>query len=137
VAVQVSNYSAGMSPEETVFEFIGAIERRDLDAVRSMLSEEVSYENMPMRPILGRDAVIKVIEAFLAPAELVDWKVLRQWDCGGVVINERIDRFRIGNGWLELPVAGFFELDAEGLILLWRDYFDLQSYTSQMAALTS
>jgi limonene-1,2-epoxide hydrolase len=126
-----------MSSGEIVSQFIGAIERRDLDSVRAMLSEEISYENMPMRPIHGRDAVMKVIEGFLAPAELVDWKVLRQWVCDGVVINERIDRFRIGNGWLELPVAGIFECDPEGRILLWRDYFDLGSYTTQMAALTS
>jgi limonene-1,2-epoxide hydrolase len=126
-----------MSAGEIVAQFIGAIERRDLDAVAALLSADVSYENMPMQPILGRDAVMAVIGAFLAPAELVDWKVLRQWECDGVVINERIDRFRIGNGWLELPVAGFFELDAEDRIILWRDYFDLDSYTSQMAALTS
>jgi limonene-1,2-epoxide hydrolase len=125
-----------MGSGEIVSQFIGAIERRDMESVGGLLSEEISYENMPMRPILGRDAVMKVIEAFLAPAELVDWKVLRQWECDGVVINERIDRFRIGNGWLELPVAGFFEFDTEGRILVWRDYFDLGSYTSQLAALT-
>jgi limonene-1,2-epoxide hydrolase len=126
-----------MSSGEILSQFIGAIERRDLNVVRAMLAEEISYENMPMQPIVGREAVMEVIEAFLAPAELVDWKILRQWECEGVVVNERIDRFRIGNGWLELPVAGFFEFDAAGQIILWRDYFDLGSYTSQMAALTS
>jgi limonene-1,2-epoxide hydrolase len=137
VVPALNNYSAAMSSGEIVSQFIGAIERRDLNVVEAMLAEEISYENMPMRPIVGREAVMKVIEAFLAPAELVDWKILRQWECEGVVVNERIDRFRIGNGWLELPVAGFFELDSESRILLWRDYFDLGSYTSQMAALTS
>jgi limonene-1,2-epoxide hydrolase len=126
-----------MSSGDTVKRFIDAIEHRDLDTVAQMLAEDVSYENMPMQPILGRDAVLTVIAGFLEPAEHVDWKILRQWDCDGVVINERIDRFRVGNGWLELPVAGFFELDAEGRILLWRDYFDLGSYMSQLADLTS
>lgn len=122
---------------DTVKRFIEAIERQDLDAAGQMLGEDVSYENMPMQPIIGRDAVLKVVASFLEPAELVDWKILRQWEFGGVVVNERIDRFRIGNGWLELPVAGFFEVDAQGLIMLWRDYFDLGSYLSQMADLTS
>ncbi len=122
---------------DTVKRFIEAIERQDLDAAGQMLGEDVSYENMPMQPVIGRDAVLKVVASFLEPAELVDWKILRQWEFGGVVVNERIDRFRIGNGWLELPVAGFFEVDAQGLIMLWRDYFDLGSYLSQMADLTS
>ena len=126
-----------MSSGETVKRFIEAIEHRDLDAAGQMLGEDVSYENMPMQPIIGRDAVLKVVASFLEPAELVDWKILRQWEFGGVVVNERIDRFRIGNGWLELPVAGFFEVDAHGQILLWRDYFDLGSYLSQLADLTS
>lgn len=126
-----------MSSGDTVKSFIEAIERQDLDAARQMLAEDVSYENMPLQPILGREAVLQVITSFLEPAELVDWKILRQWDCDGVVINERIDRFRIGNGWLELPVAGFFEVDAQGQISLWRDYFDLGSYLSQLADLTS
>lgn len=126
-----------MSSGDTVKSFIEAIERQDLDAARQMLAEDVSYENMPLQPILGREAVLQVITSFLEPAELVDWKILRQWDCDGVVINERIDRFRIGNGWLELPVAGFFEVDAQDQISLWRDYFDLGSYLSQLADLTS
>jgi limonene-1,2-epoxide hydrolase len=52
-------------------------------------------------------------------------------------MNERLDRFKIGDGWLELPVAGVFEVNGDGLIKLWRDYFDLTVYTSQLTALTS
>jgi limonene-1,2-epoxide hydrolase len=33
-------------------------------------------------------------------------------------------------------VAGVFEVDADGRISLWRDYFDMASYTGQLAALT-
>ena len=63
--------------------------------------------------------------------------VSRQVESGNVVVNERVDRFQIGSGWLELPVAGFFEVTADGLISLWRDYFDMASYTSQVAALNA
>jgi limonene-1,2-epoxide hydrolase len=126
---------SGGSAGDVVRRFVEAIEHQDLEAVEELLAQDVSYENMPMQPVIGRDAVLKVVAGFLEPAELVDWKILRQWDCEGVVINERIDRFRIGNGWLELPVAGFFELDVDGRIILWRDYFDLGSYMSQLADL--
>ncbi|MEZ5248435.1 MAG: limonene-1,2-epoxide hydrolase family protein [Ilumatobacteraceae bacterium] len=42
-----------------------------------------------------------------------------------------------GSGWLELPVAGVFEVNDEGLITLWRDYFDMGAYQRQMAELTA
>jgi limonene-1,2-epoxide hydrolase len=38
---------------------------------------------------------------------------------------------------MELPVAGVFEVDASGLITLWRDYFDMETFTSEMAKLLS
>ena len=98
-------------------------------------ADDISYENMPMAPIVGPDAVRATLEGFLAAATAVDWPVKRQVVSGSVVINERNDRFQIGTGWLELPVAGFFEVNDDGRISLWRDYFDLGSYVSQLTEL--
>jgi len=124
-----------MTPSETVTAFIAAIERMDLDTAVAMLSEDVSYENMPMSPIVGRAAVRATMEQFLGAATSVDWPVSAQFAEGNRVANERVDRFRIGEGWLELPVAGFFEVDGDGLISLWRDYFDLPTYMDQLTSL--
>ena len=125
-----------MTPAETVTEFIRAIERRDVHHAVTMLTDDVSYENMPVSPIVGKDAVRATLERFLGVASRVEWPVTRQVTSGSTVVNERLDRFRIGEGWLELPVAGVFEVDPSGRICLWRDYFDMASYTRQLAALT-
>jgi limonene-1,2-epoxide hydrolase len=125
-----------MSPAETVNAFIRAIEAKDVDAAVAMASENVSYENMPMEPIVGRDAMAKTLQGFLAPAGEVDWQILEQWEVGRTVINERLDRFQIGDGWIELPIAGVFKIDDDGKIALWRDYFDMGSYGRQLAELT-
>ena len=74
--------------------------------------------------------------AFLGSASRVEWVVNRSVESGNVVFNERVDRFEISSGWLELPVAGVFEVDDDGLITLWRDDFDMATYTNQLAALT-
>lgn len=123
-----------MTPTETVNAFIAAIERRDVEAAISLVTDDVSYENMPMQPIVGPEAMAATLEMFLSPASEVEWPVLRQVEVGNVVINERLDRFRIGDGWLELPIAGVFEV-TDGKISLWRDYFDMATYTGQMAEL--
>ncbi|MFV0257237.1 MAG: limonene-1,2-epoxide hydrolase family protein [Acidimicrobiales bacterium] len=125
-----------LSAGQVVTAFITAIEAGDIEAAVAMAAESISYENMPIEPIVGRDGLRATLGSFLAPADEVDWKVLRQYETGGVVFNERLDRFRIGDGWLELPVAGVFEVDDRGLITLWRDYFDMGSYQSQFAELT-
>ena len=123
------------SPEQIVNTFISAIEARDVDAAVALLADDVSYENMPMDPIVGRDAVAATLRMFLEPASEVEWPVRRQLVDGTCVVNERLDRFKIGDGWLELPVAGLFEVD-NGLITLWRDYFDMGDYQRQMGELT-
>jgi limonene-1,2-epoxide hydrolase len=125
-----------MSPSEIVTAFIEAIERKDVAAAAALASPSISYENMPMQPIVGRDAMAATLEMFLGNASEIDWVILRQHEIGNVVFNERIDRFRIGDGWLELPLAGVFEVDDDGLITLWRDYFDLASYQRQLGELT-
>jgi len=124
-------------PGDVVAAFIAAIEAKDVDAAIELLADDVSYENVPMSPIAGKEAVRATLGAFLGAASQVEWPIARQVVVGNAVINERLDRFKIGSGWLELPVAGFFEVDEQGLITLWRDYFDMASYTGQLAALTS
>lgn len=116
--------------------FIAAIERKDIESAVAMLADDVSYENVPMQPIVGAATVKAVLSSFLDAASEVSWPVRRELADGNTVMNERLDRFKIGDGWLELPVAGVFEVDADGRITLWRDYFDLASYTNQLAALT-
>jgi limonene-1,2-epoxide hydrolase len=126
-----------LDPTEVVDAFIAAIEDMDLDRACGLLAENVSYENVPMLPIVGRAATHAVLTGIMSKSTRVEWVVTRQLGVGNVVVNERIDRFEIGSGWLELPVAGVFEVNDSGLITLWRDYFDLDSYVRQMAALTT
>ncbi len=124
-----------MTPTDTVDAFIAAIEHKDVEAAVALVTDDVSYENMPMQPIIGPEAMAATLEMFLAPASEVDWPILRQFEVGNVVVNERLDRFRIDDGWLELPIAGVFEV-VGGRISLWRDYFDMGTYSKQMAELT-
>lgn len=125
------------TPGEVVDAFIAAFEAKDVDAAIEMLTDDVSYENVPMHPIVGKEAVRGALAGFLTRVTKVEWPVSRQIESGNTVINERLDRFQIGSGWLEMPVAGVFEVGDDGLIGLWRDYFDLATYTTQLAALTA
>ena len=126
-----------MTPAETVTAFIEAIERKDIDAAVALAAPDISYENMPTDPVVGHEGLSSTLQAFLAPAGEVDWQILSQFEIGTTVVNERLDRFQIGDGWLELPIAGVFQIDDDGKIALWRDYFDMGSYQRQYADLTA
>ena len=80
----------------------------------------------------GRDAVRETLEALLGMASESEWVVHRELADGSTVMNERTDRFHVGDRWLELPVAGVFQV-RDGSIVLWRDYFDLDTIMKQMA----
>jgi limonene-1,2-epoxide hydrolase len=120
------------SPLEIVNSFMKAASARDYDTALSLLSEDVEYQNMPLPAVNGRDAVRETLEALLGMASESEWVVHRELADGSTVMNERTDRFRVGDRWLELPVAGVFQL-RDGQIVLWRDYFDLDTIMKQMA----
>ncbi len=124
-----------MNAESVVNEFFAAVERISIDDAVAYLADDVSYENMPVQPVRGKDEVRNLMKGFLAASTEVEWRVLRQHCVDNVVFNERLDRFKMNGGWLELPVAGVFEVNESGKISLWRDYFDMGTYMDQLTTL--
>lgn len=124
-------------PTDVVDHFIAAIERHDLEHALTHLTDDCEYDNVPMGKVIGRDAVRATLGPFMAGFEEIVWDVTHQVSTGnldqGVVMNERLDRFRKGDRWLELPVAGLFVV-RHGQIALWRDYFDRDQLLQQMAS---
>jgi len=121
-----------MTALDTVNRFMQAASARDYDTALGLLADGIEYQNMPLPAVTGRQAVRDTLDMLLASAESSEWVVHRQVADGNLVLNERTDRFLVGGRWLELPVAGIFEL-RDGLIVLWRDYFDLDTIMKQMA----
>ena len=122
-----------MTPLETVNAFLAAAAKSDYDTAMPFLAEDVEYQNMPLPPVHGRQAVRDTLEFLLASCEDGEWRVDRELADGDLVMNERVDRFLINGTWAELPVAGVFVV-AGGVITLWRDYFDLKTITDQLPA---
>lgn len=126
-----------MTPEETVNEFIARVVAKDIDGACELVAADLEYDNVPMGKNHGPDG----LRAFLAPMvgglDEVQFVTHRQTVTGNVVMNERTDRFRVGDKWMDLPVAGIFEVGDDGLIVLWRDYFDMETMNTQLAAVMS
>ncbi len=117
-------------PAAIVDEFIRRLTSGDTDGALALVHDEVVYDNVPVGPVVGPEGIRDVVAMMEAGIDEIRFDVHRQVADGNVVLNARTDRFRIGERWLDLPVAGWFEVDDEGRITLWRDYFDLATYMS-------
>lgn len=119
------------SPIDVVRKFMSLMEPLDYDQALALVSATVAYTNPPpIGTVHGPAGIRAVLEPFFAPTLENQFKVLRAAADGPVVLLERLDRHRLADKWVELPVTGVFEVH-EGLITYWRDYFDAATILSQ------
>jgi limonene-1,2-epoxide hydrolase len=118
------------SNEQMVRDFCAAWARKNPDELLAFFADDAIYHNIPMPPMQGKAAIREVFNLFLPPSETIEFEVLNLASSGNIVFTERVDRFLMGGNKVELPVAGVFEIE-NGLIKAWRDYFDMNMFTSQ------
>jgi limonene-1,2-epoxide hydrolase len=120
------------TPLEVVTDFCDTVNKGDLDALVAFFSDDAVYHNIPLDPIVGRDAIRETLAGFLATLGSMSFETLHALADGPIVATERVDSFVTDDRTIALPVAGFFEVH-DGKITAWRDYFDMGQFTSQMA----
>jgi limonene-1,2-epoxide hydrolase len=110
--------------------FMAAMAVKDYDKALRYVAPGCEYDNVPMGKVHGPEGVRAVLEPFFAPTIENEFIVLRSAENGPLVFLERLDRHLLDTGWVELPVTGVFEVH-DGLITLYRDYFDLNTIMSK------
>lgn len=121
-----------MTPEAVVRKFCETVARRDVQELGGFFTDDAVYHNIPLAPLEGRAAIESTLAQFVTPASRVEFELRGIATQGSTVFTERIDRFEIGGKSVVLPVMGAFEITADGRISAWRDYFDMQQFTSQL-----
>lgn len=120
-----------LAPSEVVTRFLKAMEPLDYDRALTMVSGTCEYTNPPpIGTVHGPAAIRAVLEPFFAPTLDNEFRILRAATAGAIVMVERLDRHRLADKWVELPVTGVFEVH-DGLITYWRDYFDAATIMGQ------
>jgi len=118
-----------VTPLEIVSEFIARITALDLDGAFELVAADVEYDNVPIGKVQGHDGIRSVFAQLDGMMDRMEWIVHREAATGAVVMNERTDRFGKGDTWVDVAVAGVFEVH-DGRITLWRDYFDMNTITA-------
>lgn len=124
-----------MTPIDTVTAFIGHWNSGDMEAMYALCAEDVVWHNIPMEPIAGKAAMRAAVEGFMAGVEACEWTTHAIAANGSTVLTERTDAFRLTGGKrAAIRVMGTFELDAEGRIIAWRDYFEMAEFAREFSA---
>lgn len=119
------------APLNIVRQFLKAMEPLDYDAAVKLVAANCEYTNPPpIGTVHGPAGIRAVLEPFFAPTLENEFRILRESSVGAIVFMERLDRHRLKDKWVELPVTGVFEVH-DGLITYWRDYFDAATIMSQ------
>ena len=120
------------TPEEVVQEFCAAFATKDVDTIAKLLADDVVYHNVGMAPAVGKEASLAMIQGFLDMAEKMTFQIHRIAANGDSVLTERTDTFTINGADSPVAVMGTFDLSG-GLIVAWRDYFDMGLITKMMS----
>jgi len=119
---------------QIVRDFLKAMEPLDYELALGLVADSCEYTNPPpIGTVHGPAGIRAVLEPFFAPTLENEFRVLREASHGPIVILERLDRHRLVDKWVELPVTGVFEVH-DGVITYWRDYFDAATILSQWPA---
>jgi limonene-1,2-epoxide hydrolase len=112
----------------------GLTERPDTEAIGRALSDDVTWQLwLPGGPVLsGKEAVLADIERQLHFATHMRCSVITMTSDDKTVVTERLDTFRSGDRVIEHSLCAVFEIDDEGKIAAWREYFDVADLDRQL-----
>mgnify|MGYP001399083919 CR=1 FL=1 len=124
----------GANCEKVISDLYAAWTRLNLDEVMSHFAEDAVWDNVPMSPAKGKQAIREMTHGFMKDMSAFSVKILKSLHEGNVVFDSRVDTITTKSGKkADVPVAGMFELDDAGKIKVWRDYFDLATFTRQIS----
>ncbi len=121
---------------EVVRKFCAAwAENLTAEDLAAFFADDAVYHNIPLEPVIGRGNIAHNIASFIRPGppgiEGLEFNIINIAANGRVVMTERVDVFKLSDRSFELQVMGIFEV-VDGKIIAWRDYFDMNQFTSQM-----
>lgn len=114
----------------------GTVEHPDVDAVIEMLAEDAVWQLwVPGGPALrGREAIRKDIARQVTFATHMRCGPIHVSSTERVVFTERLDTFRSGDVTVQHALVAVFEVEPDGQISAWREYFDPGDVDRQLKA---
>lgn len=120
--------------ESVVRQYFLAFERSDVDELVKLFREDAVYTDGPRGTYRGVDEISGELQSQAKAVSSISVEIKALVSNGDTVMVERVDRFETRGKSFQLDVVGVFEVDKDGRIRRFRDYFDLKSLTDRIAA---
>ena len=128
-----------MNPIELVDAFLRSYWHQEHERTLALVTEDFLWLNVPLPKLRidGRAMFGAVLSSpnmgYPEPVEdghhVPGLAIAR----GDEVMQERVDRFKIRGAWVENPCNGIWRI-RDGKIASWKDYYDIDTYVRQLAA---
>ena len=124
-----------MAAKDVVQEFCDLMIKRDAEALRPLLAEDIVYQNVGMEAAAGIETVLaNVAGQFAMFPDSYEYRTVNVVAEGDIVMNERIDMITGPDGNAHgLPVMGAFVV-RDDKIVRWTDYWDSGLLMKMMAS---
>ena len=122
-----------LSPQvEIIDTFLGAFAEGNFDGVMECCTDDVVWDNVPMKPIVGKPAVLAFLEKFARGMSNPRYERKNVLEREGLVMVEGVENYSKNGKTVRVPYMAAFEI-RDGKISQWRDYFDLATVERQLA----
>jgi len=125
-------------PESVVREFCaawgeGKIEKPDPDRIAEFFAEDGEWEMwVPGQKVSGREAIRAEVRRQIEFSTYMECGIEKLLVSGSTVMTQRTDHFMMRGVRVEHALVAVYELDGEGKIRSWREYFDTADLGRQL-----
>lgn len=129
VSADLADQHAATPDESLILQFMQDLTTNDADRLINYFAEDGMYQNMPLAPAYGREAVHATLAGLFGVMSIDAVETFHIASANGFVYTERVDvltALPTGKTY-PLGILGVFQL-RDGKIVGWRDYFDLREF---------
>ena len=120
-----------MSNLDIVKAFYGAWGEGDLDKSLSHCTDDLVWDNVPMKPFEGKERVRSFLEKFAVGMSNARYEIKNSLEKDDVLLIEGVEMYEKNGHSVAVPYMASFQF-RDGKIAVMRDYFDLSTVERQL-----
>jgi len=120
-----------VSKFEIVQSFYKAWATGDLDEGLAYFTDDIVWDNVPLKPFVGKERVRKFLEKFANGMSNTRYDIRNHLENGNLLMVEGVEMYDKGGHSVAVPYMALFKF-RDGRIAEMRDYFDLATVERQL-----
>lgn len=125
------------APDSVVRNFFSCFPRSDVDELVGFFSDDAVYVDGPRGVHHGIEAIKAEFQVTVGMVPSTTVTIGNLAVSGQTVLVERVDTFEIDGKPIDMEVMGALDVDGDGRITRWRDYYDLPTLVEQVTIATT